>query len=55
MQIKNKTIRIILRGDKTICGRNQSFFNFCFALLDESEKVEIANGNFTLGFFDVEI
>ena len=54
MKIVNKTIRINLRGDKTISGRNQSFFNFCFVLPDEGNIAKTASGQYTLGFFDVD-
>jgi hypothetical protein len=54
MKIKNNTVRISLRGDKTISGRNQSFFNFCFSLPDEGNIAKTASGQYTLGFFDVD-
>ena len=53
MKIFNNKIRISLRGDKTICGRNQSIFNFCFSLPDEGDIAKTANGQYTLGIFDV--
>ena len=51
----NRTIRISLRGDKTIVGREMGFFNFCFSLPDEVGNVcKSASGNYTLGLFNVQ-
>ncbi len=54
LNIKDGIIRINLRGDKTNVGRKQHFFNFCFVLLDEDNASKTANGQYTLGIFDVE-
>ena len=32
-------LRINIRGDATIVGRNQKFFNFCFNLPDEGTRL----------------
>ena len=53
LNIINNTIRINIRGDKTKCGKSQSFFNACFSLPDEGPIAKTANGQYTLGFYDV--
>ena len=54
MELKNNSIKICIRGDKTDCGRNQSFFNSCFSLPDEGKIAKTANGQYTLGVFEVQ-
>ena len=51
MKLSSNQINICLRGDKTNIGRNTSFSNFCFILIDENELARTASGN--LGIFEV--
>jgi len=41
LNIKNDTIRINIRGDKTKVGQQQNYFNCCFTLLDELDAGKI--------------
>ena len=53
LSIKNNNLRVCLRGDKTNSG-NQSLFNFCFSLPDEGKIAKTANGQYSLGMFEVK-
>jgi hypothetical protein len=51
LNIQNNTIRISIRGDKTICGKNESFFNFCFSLIDDEQRALSVFGQYTIGLY----
>lgn len=53
-KLKSNIIRICMRGDKTLVGSNQSFFNFLFSLPDEGDVSKTAYGQSTLGFFIIK-
>jgi len=50
---KNNTIKICLRGDKTL-AKNKSLFNFCFCLPDGPAS-KMASGQYTLGVYEIRV
>jgi len=50
---KNNTIKICLRGDKTLV-KNKSLFNFCFCLPDGPDS-KMASGQHTIGVFGIRV
>lgn len=49
-----KTLHIKLGADGTNIGRNLKLLNFTFTIIDEGAKAKTANGNYTIGIFEIE-
>ena len=49
-----KTLHIKLGADGTNIGRNLKLLNFTFTIINEGAKAKTANGNYTIGIFEIE-
>ncbi|RNA32675.1 hypothetical protein BpHYR1_027990 [Brachionus plicatilis] len=51
---EEKTLHIKLGADGTNIGRNLKLLNFTFTIINEGAKAKTANGNYTIGIFEIE-
>lgn len=51
---EERTLHIKLGADGTNIGRNLKLLNFTFTIINEGAKAKTANGNYTIGIFEIE-
>jgi hypothetical protein len=49
-----KPIRLRLAGDGTVVGKRLKILNFTFACLNDEQNCKTANGNYTIGIWEIE-
>ena len=53
-KFKDPIIHVKLAADGTNIGRNLKLLNFTFTVINEGAKSKTANGNYTLGIFEID-